>query len=295
MAKQKRWGEQELEFLRANYPVKGKVWCAEQLDRTEAMIRTKAAALGLKQDRAGEFFADWQNRARLAKIGKKRPEHAEAMRELALAGKLFSEITPERRAVLSERMKAHIKKNGHPRGALGMRHTEECKAAMSEKSIERWKQLTEEQVSAQVMKMMKTKEAKGNLINQRPQATWKAGWREIGGVNKYYRSRWEANYARYLEALKQAGEIQNWEHEPETFWFEAIKRGTRSYLPDFRVTHNDGSTDYHEVKGWMDDRSKTKIKRMAKYHPTVKLVIIDAKAYRAMAREFAGKIFGWEE
>jgi hypothetical protein len=53
-------------------------------------------------------------------------------------------------------------------------------------------------------------------------------------------------------------------------------------LPDFRVTLNDGSIEYHEVKGWMDDRSQTKLNRMAKYYPNVKMVLIDGKRYRGI-------------
>ena len=94
--------------------------------------------------------------------------------------------------------------------------------------------------------------------------------------------------------LLPIGEIKKWEHEPETFWFESIMRGCRSYLPDFRVTENNGSIVYHEVKGWMDARSKTKIKRMAKYHPDVKLIVIDSKAYNALAKQMSKSIVGWE-
>lgn len=103
---------------------------------------------------------------------------------------------------------------------------------------------------------------------------WKQGWRQIGSVRKYYRSKWEANYARYLEFLKTNKQILDWKHECETFWFDKIKRGTLSYLPDFRILNNDGSVEYVEVKGWMDDRSKTKIKRMKKYYPKVKLTVV---------------------
>jgi len=125
--------------------------------------------------------------------------------------------------------------------------------------------------------------------------TWKAGWRDIGKKRKYYRSRWEANYARYLQWLLENGQIKDWDHEPETFWFEAIKRGVRSYLPDFRVVENDGTSALHEVKGWMDARSKTTIKRMAKYHPHEKLIVIREKEYNAIARKVSGIIPGWEE
>jgi len=128
----------------------------------------------------------------------------------------------------------------------------------------------------------------------RSNATWKSGWREIGGVRKYYRSRWEANYARYLQFLKEQGKISEWKHEPKTFWFESIKRGCRSYLPDFWVKETNGQEAYHEVKGWMDDRSKTKIKRMKKYHPEVKLIVIDSKGYKALAKTCSVVVKGWE-
>jgi hypothetical protein len=44
----------------------------------------------------------------------------------------------------------------------------------------------------------------------------------------------------------------------------------------------------------MDDRSKTKIKRMAKYHPTIKLLVIDAKAYKAIKKVMQPIIKEWE-
>lgn len=124
--------------------------------------------------------------------------------------------------------------------------------------------------------------------------TWKAGWRDIGGYNKYYRSRWEANYARYLQFLKESGQIADWSHEPETFWFTEIMRGCRSYLPDFRVSENNGSIVYHEVKGWMDSRSKTKLKRMKKYYPDVELILISEKEYIEIEKKLGGIIKGWE-
>jgi hypothetical protein len=123
---------------------------------------------------------------------------------------------------------------------------------------------------------------------------WKQGWREIGGIRKFYRSRWEANYARYLEWLRQRDQIAKWEHEPECFWFEEIRRGVRSYLPDFRVTLLSGEVEYHEVKGYMDRRSATKLKRMAKYHPEVKMVLIDAPKYHQIRAKMARLIGGWE-
>jgi hypothetical protein len=120
-----------------------------------------------------------------------------------------------------------------------------------------------------------------------------AGWHEIGGKRHYFRSKWEANYARYLQWLKTKKEIADWEYEPETFWFEKIKRGVRSFKPDFRVTELTAGEVYHEVKGWMDPRSKTKLKRMAKYHPHIKIIVVDRKVMDAIGRFMAPLIKDW--
>jgi hypothetical protein len=123
---------------------------------------------------------------------------------------------------------------------------------------------------------------------------WKQGWREVGGKRKFFRSAWEYNYALYLEFVKCKGRIKEWEHEVETFWFDDIKRGTRSYLPDFKITENNGNFTYHEVKGFYDAKSKTKIKRMAKFYPNVKLLIIDAVWFKANSKKLKGLLPNWE-
>lgn len=275
-----------------HYPIKGKWWCVENLGLTEAQVRAKASRLGLRARGISEAWQQKQKDHAEILRGRKRPEQSKVMKQLHADGKLVK--TDEQKAAISIRMKKWLAENEHPRGATGLKHTKETLAIMSMKSKESQAAMTPEQKAEKVLKMMKTKEAKGNLVIPRPHATWKAGWRNIGGINKYYRSRWEANYARYLEWLKSLGEIKDWKHEPKTFWFEGVKRGAVSYLPDFWVQENSGSEAYHEVKGWMDDRSKTKIKRMAKYHPDVKLIVIDGKAYRSIERKVKELIHGWE-
>lgn len=173
-----------------------------------------------------------------------------------------------------------------------MKHSAETRKILSEKSLKGWINRTEEQKDAHA-KRCSINGSKSSPIN-REGASWKAGWRHIGEIKKYYRSRWEANYARYLQWLKDKQEIIDWKHEPETFWFDGIKRGCMSYLPDFKVTELTGDVAYHEVKGWMDDRSKTKIKRMAKYHPDVKLIVIESKSYHSLAKTMKPIIKDWE-
>lgn len=128
---------------------------------------------------------------------------------------------------------------------------------------------------------------RGNIYSSR-----KVGKREdLDG--QFFRSSWEANYARYLNLLLRNGKILQWEYEEDTFWFEKIRRGVRSYTPDFKVT-TEGGVYYVEIKGWMDPRSKTKIKRMAKYHPSIDLRVVAQKEYKALTREVAPFIEGWE-
>jgi hypothetical protein len=196
-------------------------------------------------------------------------------------------------AARSRNAREMIKKNGHPKGMLGKRHTLETKVKLSETSLKRWRLLPEEERMAHIERLARHSRESGPPKIAR--GTWLAGWRAIGGKECYFRSRWESNYARYLEWLKEKGEIAEWEYEPVTFWFEKIKRGVRSYKPDFRVWANDGSHSYHEVKGWMDSRSKTTLKRMAKYHPKEVVVLIDTKAYRALRRDVMHLIPGWED
>ena len=288
----KHWTLEELDFLHRYYAKQGKMFCADALNRSESSIRYKAAELGLKLDPHSVFFKEWQERARLAKIGRKRPEQALVINRLRDEGKLIK--TEKQKNAISFRVKKWIQENGHPKGALGLKHTAETKAKISKNSFETNAQMTEKQKHEKVLKIMKTKEANGTMINERPNTTWKSGWREIGGYKKYYRSRWEANYARFLEYLKQKELIKDWKHEPKTFWFEGVKRGSVSYLPDFWVEEINGDISFHEVKGWMDSRSKTKIRRMAKYYPDINLIVIAAKEYKDLENKMSFLIQDWE-
>ena len=93
------------------------------------------------------------------------------------------------------------------------------------------------------------------------------------------RSNWEANFARILNLYK----IQ-FDFEPKVFHFP-IKRGTKSYTPDFFIT---STKEWVEIKGYLDDKSKIKIKRFKKYYPEEfeKLTFIISK-YSSDAKDFA--------
>lgn len=112
----------------------------------------------------------------------------------------------------------------------------------------------------------------------------------------YFRSAWEANFARYLNFLVDNGDIIKWEYEPDTFEFIEIKRGTKHYTPDFKVFDSEDSEPfYYEVKGWLDAKSKTRLKRMAKYYPDVKVIVIGKKEYTSLKKNLSCVIPNWEQ
>ena len=129
----------------------------------------------------------------------------------------------------------------------------------------------------QIMKRLKNN---GSIYSRSTQ-----GWYEISGNKYYFRSTWEVVVARYFEWLLINNKIKGWEYEPKTFWFHTIKRGVRSYLPDFKITNLDTSSEYYEVKGYMDVKSKTKIKRLKKYYPDITLHVIDKDYYKTILNQ----------
>lgn len=129
--------------------------------------------------------------------------------------------------------------------------------------------------------------------------------RPVGMRGIKFRSKSEANYAAYLEWLHKIGQIADWRYEPRTFWFTpdavakgavmagGVRRGVTSYKPDFEVVGADMKTSYHEVKGYMDARSRTALARMKRYYPEVRLIVIDSKHMAALKRQVGGIVPGW--
>lgn len=270
------WTEGDVETLRAAYALRSResesvAQIARRLGRSCFAVQIKASSLKLKK--------------RWSKCQNGKVAMARESRSIT-----WNNLSPEQQhQILSARRKLVLSKIGHPKGMQGKHHSQKTKDLIS--TIHSGKKVPREIIE----KGMKTKiERYGKVAPLIPRGSWKAGWRQIGDRRIYARSIWEANYARFLEFQKVWGQIADWEHEPETFWFEKIKRGIRSYLPDFKLTLTNGNVEYHEVKGWMDPASKTKIKRMAKYHPAVVLNVIDARWFKANLAKLRGCIPEWE-
>lgn len=266
------------------------------LNKSDAQIRSKCAREKIYQDKTSDFFKDWQKRAAKSKIGSQSIKRQNSLKAAWNARKArgLPKITRSQKRRMSIAAKKRIEKYGHPKGMKGKKHSYETKLLFSNIVKERWKKMTDEEKINKTKRMLETKFKNGTYANMRPKATWKAAWREFGGKRRYYRSRWESNYGRYLEFLKCQNQIKDWLHEPDIFWFEGIKRGCVSYLPDFKIINIDDSIEYHEVKGWMDQYSHTKISRMAKYYPDIKLIVIREKEYNEIKYKLGRIIPGWE-
>lgn len=295
----KNWLQKELDFLIENYPIKGKLFCSDYLNRTEGQIRSMAAKLNLRIDKNSMFFKEFQKRAANSKIGKKRPAHSELMKRYTREGRfdiITGERTEEQRKNISEKAKKRIAEKGHPRGMLGKTHSDENKLKLSEKAKIMWADKNHK-INSEESKNNRSKRQSEKMINRlknNPQNQYsrvRKGKITIDDKTFFARSRWEANVAAYLQYLKESDLIKDWEHEAEEYRFEAIKRGVMSYLPDFKVTRLNGSFYLIEVKGYMDDKSKTKLNRMKKYFPDIFIDLIEAKRYKQL-EENSG-LFRW--
>lgn len=77
--------------------------------------------------------------------------------------------------------------------------------------------------------------------------------------NQYVRSAWEANFLRYLKSKGIS-----YLYEPKVFTFPGVKHGTVSYCPDLFLPN---TNEWVEIKGMLDGRSKTMIRRFKKHYP----------------------------
>lgn len=274
-SKHKPWSEAELKALRSLYADTTKpvdlASFAASIARDKSNVCRKARSLGLTNQRR-------------EKVVERKPRPA---RKFA--------TDDERRAAAGERLKARIAERGHPRGAAGMKHSLATRAVIGDKSRAAWADPatghhTEERrqaASDQILQRIMRGEFKGGYSRAR-------GGRRADLGDVYFRSAWEANYARYLNFLVQRGEVLRWDYEPKTLTFDHIKRGTRAYIPDFRVEKPDGSHEWHEVKGWMDAKSKTRLARMARCYPDELVIVVDGNWFRTANKTLARLIPYWE-
>lgn len=246
-----KWAEKEKEWLVRNYPSKGWRYCAEKLGRSIPSIRSMTSKLELRLDTESEFFKDFQRRA----------AQSETIKQMWKNGQ-FPVFTKERRAGVSIRTKKWLAENPHPKGYQGHKHSPEICKKLSKASLRWWASMTPEKLVIRTEKaratMFRNKTYRIKVEGENPYSRTKSGKRKDLD-NQFFRSATEANYARFLRFIKI-----DYTYEKKTFEFKMIKRGTMIYTPDFYLPSDN---IYIEVKGWLDPKSITKLKRFKKYYP----------------------------
>ena len=213
--------------------------------------------------------------------GKLKSNVARKARELGLTNQHRTK-TLEAKAAMNEGLRRYIRDNGHPRESRESRVCPICGRFYFVRKRSKQKYCS---VRCQIM----AKKPEERFTNR------KGGRRkDIGDI--YFRSSYEANYARYLNFIISNGSnIEKWEFESQRFEFNKIKTGTRSYTPDFKIYYKDGHIEYHEVKGWDYPKGKTQRKRFAKYYPHLKLVLVDDNFFKAIKKQGINKLIPYWE
>lgn len=104
--------------------------------------------------------------------------------------------------------------------------------------------------------------------------------------NVYFRSTWEANFARVLRLMKV-----EYQFEPNIFWLKRSDGADISYTPDFYLSK---TNEYIEVKGyWMDD-AKMKFDLFRNQYPDIKIKVVDSPKYKMYEKRFKHQIEEWE-
>lgn len=201
-------------------------------------------------------------------------------KELGLTNPKNKIIATTTRAKLSESTKKRIQEQGHPKGFSGHKHSVSARNKMSQRCKSAW---------ANPNSIFNTEEFKQKksdaLHNHKMNGDYKTFSIRgntrcvVGGKMCVFKSSWEITIAKKLQELKDSNFIQEWDYEKTHFNFDDIKRGIRSYCPDFEVTLNDNTKMYIEVKGWKMESSLLRIKMLQERYPQIKYYLIDEKEY----------------
>jgi len=312
------WSEDQIKYLTLNYPLIGKKGCVKVMKLKECQIRYMASKLGLKVDlnskslnynKKNHFKGVKRPNHSLKMKAKfkdgelphiKKREKEKYIKQCKICGVDIEFTLPKNslqkyrlrdtcsnicyHKLLSLKLKESIKIKGHPKGMKGKTHSDEIKADMSKRVKKMWKDKSSKVNSEQNKQRISDNNVRlhkiGVLGGNNSYSNCKRGWFVDKDKKYYMRSGWELRYAAYLNILKKSSAIKDWEYEVDTFWFYKIKRGVRSYKPDFKIWFNDTSFEYHEVKGWLDNKSKTKLKRMKIYYPNIDVKLKGAKFFK---------------
>ncbi len=102
--------------------------------------------------------------------------------------------------------------------------------------------------------------------------------------NMFFKSKWEANFARVLNYWKIP-----WEYEKTRF-----NLGDCTYCPDFKIFDPEVPPYFVEVIGFFDDIHKKKLKLFQEKYPNEQIQIIHKIEYEDLKHKFSNIIESWE-
>lgn len=190
------------------------------------------------------------------------------------------------RKKISAKMKKYIQENGHPRGYLGHRHGTSTREKISNSSKRAWSNpqsaLNSEEHRQRQSDYLHKKKIEGRMKQFSIRGEHNVN---LGGVDYVFKSSWEAEIGRRLQNLLCKGDILKWGYETKHFVFNDIKRGIRSYCPDFEIQMCNGENLYIEVKGWKMPQAMKRIAMFRERYPNIKFYLIDEKEYGKIISE----------
>lgn len=221
------------------------------------------------------------------RIGKHKSNVSRKARELGLVTSMKRKRTDEVKIQYSSDAKKRIQKYGHPRGAYktgkDIRVCPICGCFFE--AFPSSKQRFCGRICGHNHKQPQGCQGYANVGKRQ----------DLSG--QYFRSSYEANYARYLNYLiaNDLSGIVAWEYEPDTFEFKGAKQPPRFYTPDFRLLFNDTRKEYHEVKGWDHPKGLEARSRFTKDYPRLKLVLIKRDFFINIQKQGIDRsLLGWE-
>jgi len=303
------WTKEEEIFLVENVSKLSVLELATALNKTEATIRGKKSRLGIKSGKRNliskdeevcivDWYSTHPNALDLDQLSdimnRTETEICRVARRLNLTN--VNRITITEDVIIARKeikRQNHIRsinqfielvRTNHPKGMLGKNHTDKTKQILSTKHKIVWKNKTDEERAVVYSNFSRGREKLKGMPRSKYSKT--GGIRE--DLNKYFRSKWEANIARTFNYSNIV-----WEFEPKRFYFSDISDGIESYLPDFYLPELD---IWIEVKGWMKDLDKLRINKFKEFYPVEyeKMVLIDEKLYIQIGKKLSHLIPKWE-
>lgn len=207
-------------------------------------------------------------------------------KRLGLTDNKLKFIPEEARLKIGERTKTWIRERGHPRGMLNHNHSLKTKEKLSSTSIKMWKDpnsyFNSDENKQRLSDLLHLRRINNtvNLFSNRGKHPV-----IIDNIKYVFKSSWEYEIALRLQKLKLEGSIKHWKYESKHFLFEDIKRGYRSYCPDFEVCLLDDEHLYIEVKGWKMEKSMKRIELFKERYPNVKFYLLDEHEYKKIISE----------